>query len=72
MDQPEFQHLVDKHLHPGVLLMQLSKCGIHMLPEDDDAVRGGIHLKDRATEERAILDISQTLKVFAFQSVKWS
>lgn len=51
--------------------MQLSKCGIHMLPEDADAERGGIHLKDKIAEERAILDIAQTLKVFAFQSVKW-
>ena len=52
--------------------MNLSKCGIHMIPDDEDAARGGIHLKDKATEERAILDIAQTLKVFAFQSVKWS
>jgi len=50
----------------------LSKCGIHLIPEDEDAARGGIHLKDKAAEERAILDISQTLKVFSFQSVKWS
>lgn len=28
--------------------------------------RGGIHLKDKVAEERAILDIAQTLKVFAF------
>mmetsp|Transcript_5836 Transcript_5836/g.9353 ORF Transcript_5836/g.9353 Transcript_5836/m.9353 type:complete len:194 (-) Transcript_5836:21-602(-) len=71
MDQPELQYLVDKEIHPGMLLMELSKCGIHMLPEDEDAERGGIHLKDKASEERAILDIAQTLKVFAFQSVKW-
>lgn len=44
----------------------LSKSGIHLLPEDSDAERGGIHLKDKAAEERAIMDISQTLKVFAF------
>lgn len=55
-----------------MLLKELSKCGIHMLPEDEDAARGQIHLKDKAAEERAILDIAQTLKVFAFQSVKWS
>jgi hypothetical protein len=71
MDQPELKHLVNEQLHPGILLMQLSKCGIHMLPEDADAERGGIHLKDKIAEERAILDIAQTLKVFAFQSVKW-
>jgi hypothetical protein len=49
-----------------MLLKELSKCGIHMLPDDDDAKRGEIHLKDKAAEERAILDIAQTLKVFAF------
>ena len=43
-----------------------------MIPEDADAERGGIHLKDKGAEERAILDIAQTLKVFAFQSVKQS
>jgi|TARA_B110000305_G_C19175012_1_gene509203 hypothetical protein len=53
-------------MHPGILLMELSKCGIHMLPEDDDAARAGIHLKDKNAEERAILDIAQTLKIFAF------
>jgi cancer susceptibility candidate protein 1 len=66
MEEEELSHIVNKELHPGVLLMQLSKCGIHLMPEDDDAARGGIHLKDKATEERAILDISQTIKVFAF------
>ena len=66
MDQPELQHLVNKELHPGILLMELSKCGIHMLPEDADADRAKIHLKEMASEERAILDIATTLKVFAF------
>jgi len=37
-----------------------------MIPEDADAERGKIHLKDKGAEERAILDIAQTLKVFAF------
>ncbi len=71
MPQPELAHLVNKELHPGILLMELSKCGIHMLPENEDAPRGGIHLKDASTEERAILDIATTLKVFSFQSTKW-
>jgi cancer susceptibility candidate protein 1 len=66
MPQPEISHLVNKELHPGILLLKLSKCGIHMMPEDDDAARGGIHLKDKATEERAIMDISSTLKIFAY------
>jgi hypothetical protein len=58
MKQPELGHLVDKELHPGILLMELSKCGIHMLPEDSDAERAKIHLKDKLTEENAILDIA--------------
>ena len=72
MPQPELKHLVGVEMHPGILLMQLSKCGIHLLPEDEDASRAGIHLKDQQAEERAILDIAQTLKVFSFQSVKWN
>ena len=52
--------------------MELSKCGIHLLPEDEDAEKGQIELKDKVAEERAILDIAQTLKVFAFQSIKWN
>jgi cancer susceptibility candidate protein 1 len=71
MEQPELAHLVNKELHIGILLMELSKCGIHMLPENEDAARANIHLKDSATEERAILDIATTLKVFSFQSTKW-
>lgn len=72
MEQPELKHLVGKEYHPGMLLIELSKCGIHMLPNDKDAERGGIHLKDKDAEERAIQDIAQTLKVFAFQSIKWN
>jgi len=58
MEQPELKHIVGQELHPGMLLKALSKCGIHLIPEDDDAERGGIHLKDKAAEERAIMDIS--------------
>ena len=72
MKQPELAHLVDKPMHPGILLMELSRSGIHMLPEDADADRAKIHLKDIYAEERAITDIAQTLKVFAFQSIKWN
>lgn len=61
-----------KQFHPGILLMELSRCGIHMIPEDADAERAKIHLKDIYAEERAITDISQCLKAFAFQSIKWN
>jgi hypothetical protein len=71
-DFPELAHLNNKEMHAGVLLFELSKCGIHLLPTDEDAARGGIHLKDKDAEEKAILDVAQTLKVFAFQSLKWN
>jgi len=43
-----------------------------MLPEDEDAARAELQLKDKGAEERAIMDIAQTLKIFAFQSIKWN
>ena len=46
--------------------MELSKCGIHLLPEDSDAARAKINLKDRDAEEKAIMDMAQTVKAFAF------
>lgn len=58
MNQEELKHIVNKEMNAGVLLKELSKCGIHLLPEDGDAERGGIQLKDKAAEERAILDIA--------------
>lgn len=54
----ELSHIVNKEFSAGMLLKELSKCGIHLLPEDDDAARGEIHLKDKAAEERAINDIA--------------
>lgn len=72
MNAPELKHLNNKEMHIGILLTELHKCGIHLLPQDEDAERAGIPLKDQGAEERAILDIAQTLKVFSFQSLKWN
>ena len=72
MPQPELKHLLNKEMHPGILIMELSKCGLHLLPVDADAERAKIHLKDRDAEEKAIMDIAQCVKVFAFQSIKWN
>jgi len=41
-------------MHPGYLLMELSKCGIHLLPRNEDAKLAGIQEKERDAEERAI------------------
>lgn len=69
---PEFKDLVNKKLLPGVLLLELSKCGVHLLPKDEDATLAGISLKDRQAEENAIIDIATTVRAFAYRSCKWN
>lgn len=69
---PEFKNLINKKLEPGYLLMELSKCGVHLLPVDEDAKLGGIHTKNRVSEEKAILDISTSVRAFAFRYSKWN
>jgi hypothetical protein len=50
----------------------LSKCGIHLIPSDEDAALGGINSKDKSTEENAIIDIATSLRAFAYRSCKWT
>jgi cancer susceptibility candidate protein 1 len=71
-NDPEFKDILNKPMLPGVLLLELSKCGVHLLPNDDDAPLGGISLKDRMAEENAIVDIATTVRSFAFRSCKWN
>lgn len=35
--EPELQHLVDEPFEPSDLLFELQRCGINLLPEDEDA-----------------------------------
>jgi len=58
MPQPELKHLVDKEMHIGILLIELHKSGIYLLPEDSDAGRAKIPTKDQYAEDYAILDIA--------------
>ena len=69
---PELRHLKNKEFIPGFLLLELSKCGIHLLPRDEDAELGGIKLKDFNAEERAIGDISASLRAYAYRSCRWN
>jgi cancer susceptibility candidate protein 1 len=68
----ELRDIVNKKMSPGNLLMELSKCGIHLLPVDEDAKLGSIQLKSRHAEENAIIDIATSLRSFAFRSSKWN
>ena len=69
---PEFKDILDKPMSPGELFLELQKCGINLMPVDDDAKLGGIHLKDRQAEENAIIDVATGLRSFAFRSCKWN
>lgn len=71
-EQPELAHLHGRSLHPGFLLKEMSKCGIHLLPRDSDAKLAGIDLKDKSAESRAILDISFGVRAMHFQRAKWN
>lgn len=39
---PELKHIKNKQFQPGYLLLELSKCGIHLLPRNEDTTLGGI------------------------------
>jgi len=71
-DDPELQHIVGNKWEPGYLLLELQKCGINLLPIDDDAALAKMGLKERAAEERAITDIVTTMRSVAFRSSKWN
>jgi cancer susceptibility candidate protein 1 len=70
--EPEFKDLVDKPLSPGILFLELQKCGINLLPIDDDTKLAGLHVKNGQSEENAIIDIATCLRSFAFRSCKWN
>ena len=69
---PELKDIVNLKMTPGNILLELSKCGIHLMPVDEDAKLGGIHLKSSLAEEKAILDVATHLRSFAFRSSKWN
>ena len=65
--------MVDRDgLSPGYLLEELAKCGILLMPRDQDAKLAGIELKDRLAEERAIIDVSLGVRAFHFRDCKWN
>ena len=54
------------------MLEELAKCGILLMPRDEDANLAGIELKDRVAEERAILDIACGVRAFHYRKAKWN
>lgn len=71
-DIPELKHLNNFACHPGFLLLELQKCGINLMPRDEDAKLAGIELKDSLAEELAILDVANSVRAFHFRKAKWN
>ena len=64
---PALAHLNDKEgFTPGYLLQEMMKCGVLLMPRDEDAQTAGIELKNRAAEDRAITDVALGVRAFHF------
>jgi cancer susceptibility candidate protein 1 len=72
LETPELDHLKNRVLAPGYLLAELSNSGIHLMPRDEDAQLGGLEMKARPAEERAILDVACTVDAFHYRRCKWN
>mmetsp|Transcript_1417 Transcript_1417/g.1555 ORF Transcript_1417/g.1555 Transcript_1417/m.1555 type:complete len:187 (+) Transcript_1417:455-1015(+) len=70
--EPELKHLVNEKMAPGILLKQLSRSGIHLIPDDRDCKLAGIETKDRNAEDKAIWDVVTSVNAYAFRSAKWN
>ena len=72
-DESALAHLADAPgLTPGCLLQELAKCGILLMPRNEDAQLAGIECKDQAAEERAIIDVALGVRAFHFRDCKWN
>lgn len=72
-DEEALAHLNGKDgFTPGYLLQELAKCGILLMPRNEDAKLAGIEVKDQAAEERAIVDVALGVRAFHFRECKWN
>jgi hypothetical protein len=64
---------LDAEFAPGMMLHALYKCGVNLMPIENDAEYcDEFTLKDSEVEERAILDVVTSVDAFAFRSSKWN
>jgi len=72
-DEGALAHLAERDgFTPGALLEELAKCGILLMPRNEDAQLAGIELKSQAAEERAIIDVALGVRAFHFRECKWN
>jgi len=71
-NEPELSHIVNKKFAPGVLLRELYRCGINLLPVDKDAEASNIPSKSLEAELKAIYEIGFAVRLFYIKSSKWN
>jgi len=72
MPEKEFAHLYDKDFEPAQLLYELYRCGVNLLPVDEDAEQCGIQVKVPDAEDRAINEVSLGCRAFYFKNSRWA
>lgn len=68
----EFSHLFDKQFEPVQLFYELYRCGVNLLPCEEDGDHCGITSKSADCEDKAIADISLGSRGYFFKNSKWS
>ena len=67
----EFVHLMNKDMEPADLLYEMYRCGVNLLPVDQDSDHCALALKQMDAEERAIEEVSMAVRAYFFRSFRW-
>lgn len=66
--EAELQYLAREGMKPEILLGEMKKVGIDLIPKDDDFEAAGITPKNRQSEEKAVKDICQIVCAYYARS----
>ena len=71
-NESSLAHIANKEMPPGLLLHELLKSGINLMPTNEDEAAIGFKIKNRDAEERAIFELATSVNGFAFRSSVWN
>lgn len=69
---PLLADLIDLPMEPWLLLLELSRRGLHLMPEDRDAAHSGTGSKDLAVEMAFCSDLALITGAFLLGSSRWN
>ncbi|CAM6083575.1 unnamed protein product [Calypogeia fissa] len=69
---PECKSFAKEEVPPKVMLKRFSKCGIHLMPTDDDAPHINATVKDEELERFVCIDTAFASPGFTLASSKWN